>query len=528
MTSTLFRLHRTLWWRSVTSNASAIMMALVMALYGFIGLVSLLLMAWADISQPGHGFQALTLGVAAGMVVYVALAIFMPAGETQLSPATLGALPLRPREVYPDLFWASLLTTRAILSVLISVVYAVAGAVILSLQGAGLYAIPFALGMLLACVTTIVFGECVAFIGSAIANSQKTAVQAAVMIVVGLLVFGMLQLESVLENLPSPEAMGAVAAWTPFGAAVGWALALADGHLLTALAQLAIAALTLCVLVWVWARQVARLMRNPEASVDHAPKATGKGVAKFELGAWSYSSPGAMEFTRALRYIRRDRRLVGTMAALPLFIFFTLFQLWQGEDFVAFLMMGMAAIMMSSLLSNDYGFDGPSNWVSMVAPVRPRVILYARHLAHVVLPCIAYLVLAVVVIVFSGDTTAAILAVAVCIGFFISTAAISLGLTVLNPYPLSKPGQNRWNDKSSFSAGAFVGAFAGMLLAWIPALPGIILSVLAYEQGLPLYIALLVSLALPAAVYAVVWRLAGTYADKHVPEIYAKVNRYVS
>ena len=67
-----------------------------------------------------------------------------------------------------------------------------------------------------------------------------------------------------------------------------------------------------------------------------------------------------------------------------------------------------------------------------------------------------------------------------------------------------------------------------MLLAWIPALPGIILSVLAYEQGWPLFIAPLVSLALPAVVYAVVWRLAGTYADKHVPEIYAKVNRYVS
>ena len=528
MTSTLFRLHRTLWWRSVSSNASSIMMALLMGIYGFIGVVSLLLAAWADISEAGNGFHSLTLGAAGGMLIYVLLAIFMPAGENQLSPSALGVLPLTPREVYPGLFWASVLTTRAIMSVLFSTVYAVAGTIILALQGAAVYAAPFVVGMLLACLTTIIFGECVSFLASAVADSQKAGVQVATMIVIGLLVYGMLQLQSVLEQLPSLGAMGSIAAWTPFGAAAGWWLSLAEGHLIPAIAQLLIAVLTVVVLFWLWAKQVARGMQNPEAGREHNAEVTGEGVTAFELGAWSYTSPAAMEFTRALRYIRRDKRLMGMIVVLPLFAIFVIYQLWRGDDFVAFFMFCFSAVMISSILANDYGFDGPSNWVSMVAPVRPRTILHARHLAHVVGPFAVHLVVALIIVVFADDTRIAALAVGVGIGAYISTAAISMGLTVLNPYPLSKPGANRWNDKSGYSSGAFVAAFAGMLLAWLPLVPGIIISWMAYDHGWPLIVGPCVSLLIPVIAYAVVWRLAGNYADKNVPEIYSKVNRYVS
>lgn len=528
MTSTLFRLHRTLWWRSVSSNASSIMMMLMMALYGFIGVVSLLLMAWTDMSEPGNGYHSLTLGAAGGMLIYVVLAIFMPAGENQLSPSTLGALPLTPKEVYPGLLWASVLTTRALLSVLFSTVYAVAGAIILVLQGAALYAFPFVVGMVLACITTIVFGECVGFIASAIANSQKAGVQVAVMVVIGLLVYGILQLQSVLETLPSLGVMGSIAAWTPFGAAVGWGLSLAAGNLIAALAQLLIAVLTVVALFWLWAGQVARVMQNPEAGSEHTAEVTGEGVSAFELGTWSYTSPAAMEFTRALRYIRRDRRLMGMIVVLPLFAIFVFYQLWRGDDFVAFFMFCFSAVMMSTILANDYGFDGPSNWVSMVAPVPPRTILHARHLAHIVGPFAVHLVVALIIIVCAEDTRIAALAVAVGIGTFISTAAISMGLTVLNPYPLSEPGANRWNDKSGYSGGAFLAAFAGMLLAWMPVVPGIIVSWMAYDHGWPLFVGPVVSLIFPVIAYVVVWRLAGNYADKNMPEIYSKVDHYVS
>ena len=132
-------------------------------------------------------------------------------------------------------------------------------------------------------------------------------------------------------------------------------------------------------------------------------------------------------------------------------------------------------------------------------------------------------------LVFSENFTLGLLSTAVAIGVFISTAAVGLGLTVLNPYPLSAPGQNRWNDKSGYSAGAFLTAFVGMLLVWGPALPGIVVSALAYERGgWLLYTALIVSVLVPSLVYAGVWRFAGNKAQERTPEIYAKVNRYVS
>ena len=270
-------------------------------------------------------------------------------------------------------------------------------------------------------------------------------------------------------------------------------------------------------------------MRNPGAGGDVASEVTGKGVSKLEFGAWSYSSPAAMEYTRALRYLVRDKRQTGMLYMMPLFGVLTLYQLWKADDFAAYFMLCFSAIVLSSLLANDYGFDGPSNWVHMVAPVAPRTILHARHLAHVTIPLIGFVLLAVVVLVFSDDVTLGMLSSAVAIGVFISTAAVGLGLTVLNPYPLSAPGQNRWNDKSGYSAGAFFTAFVGMLLVWVPALPGIVVSALSYERGgWLLYAAVIVSLLVPALVYAGVWRFAGNRAQERTPEIYAVVNRYVT
>ncbi|ACP33147.1 hypothetical protein [Corynebacterium aurimucosum] len=529
MTSTLFRLHRTLWWRSVASNPSTLIMGLMMLIYGALGLLSLAFMVYSDITTPGHGYQALTVGVAGGMLIYVLLALFMPAGEKQLSPTTLGALPLTSREVLPGLFLSGLLTTRAIMSVVFSLVYAVIGSVFLILTGPGWAAVPFVVGMVLSCATTIIFGECLGQVASVIADSQKSRTQIAAMVVMGLLVFGMLQAQRVLESLPPLHTVGAVSAWTPFGAGVGWTLALADGHFLTALAQLLIAVASLGLLGWVWSRQITGLMRNPGAGGDVASEVTGKGVSKLELGAWSYSSPAAMEYTRALRYLTRDKRQTGMLYMMPLFGVLTLYQLWRGDDFTAYFMLCFSAIVLSSLLANDYGFDGPSNWVHMVAPVAPRTILHARHLAHVTIPYIGFVLLAVVALVFSENFTLGLLSTAVAIGVFISTAAVGLGLTVLNPYPLSAPGQNRWNDKSGYSAGAFLTAFVGMLLVWGPALPGIVVSALAYERGgWLLYTALIVSVLVPSLVYAGVWRFAGNKAQERTPEIYAKVNRYVS
>lgn len=529
MTSTLFSLHRTLWWRSVSSNPSMLIMGLMMLIYGAIGLISLALMVYSDITTPGDGYQALTVGVAGGMLIYVLLALFMPAGENQLSPTTLGTLPLSPREVLPGLFLSSLLTTRAIMSVLFSLVYAIIGSAFLILTGPGWAAVPFVVGMVLACATTIIFGECLGQLASTIADSQKSRTQIAAMVVMGLLVFGVLQAQSVLESLPPLHAVGAVCAWTPFGAGVGWALALADGHLVTALAQLLIAVASLGLLAWAWTRQIAGLMRNPGAGGDVASEVTGKGVSKLELGGWSYSSPAAMEYTRAVRYLTRDKRQMGLLYMMPLFGVLTLYQLWRGDDFTAYFMLCFSAVVLSSLLANDYGFDGPSNWVHMVAPVAPRTILHARHFAHVTIPFLGFVLLAVVVLVFSENFTLGLLCTAVAVGVFISTAAVGLGLTVLNPYPLSAPGQNRWNDKSGYSAGAFLTAFVGMLLVWVPALPGIVISVLAYERGGSLlFVSMIVSLLVPALVYAGVWRFAGKRAQERTPEIYAVVNRYVT
>ena len=114
-------------------------------------------------------------------------------------------------------------------------------------------------------------------------------------------------------------------------------------------------------------------------------------------------------------------------------------------------------------------------------------------------------------------------------GAAITACGISLFLSVRNPYPTAKPGTNPWQDRSGFSVSAFISAFAGIFLAWIPMLPGILGLTYGYKNDMIAVeiIGVILILAVPIAAYLLVMRYAIRYLDNHYPEIFAKVRSYV-
>lgn len=530
MTSTLLKLHRTLWVRSLKANAAAVMIPICLLLYGLIGLASLAALAAADISIGTGNLQALTVAPGLGTLAFIVITLIMPSGENQLSARELSAFPLRLKDITPALAIASVLNLRAPVSVLLSIAYAVAGSVILAANGKALFILPFCLGMLFALVLTLVLVDLAVHVGSTVAELSSTKLKALGSVAVFVLIFGSTKLSSLAGSDFPLGTVGEGLAWTPVGAPVGWALALAQGELVKACAQFLIAVVTLGVAVWAWhwllRRQFEHRTVSPSAR-NHREKS--KGISRFSLGSFSYSSPAAMEFTRSLRYVFRDSRLIGSIIMQPILAVVLIIQGFATDSDLSSVGLLFLGLIGGIVATNDFGYDGPSLWVKMAAPVRPRTLLYARHWAHVVLSAIIVVLTAMLLFALSADKALTACLVVAALGIFISSAGLSLLLTTFNPFATARPGGNMWADKSGYSASAFLSAILSLFIGWTPIIPGVIPMAIGYGSNMVLVaLGFVLVIAVPVACYVLALRVSGKRVDNTLPEIYAKVGHWVS
>ena len=162
------------------------------------------------------------------------------------------------------------------------------------------------------------------------------------------------------------------------GAPVGWALALAQGEPVVAFLQFLIAAASLGAAIWAWHRLLRlQFERRALLSPKHQRREKAKGINRFSLGSFSYRGPAAMEFTRSLRYIFRDSRLIGTIIMQPILAIVFIIQGFTTDSVMPSIGVLFLGLFGGIVATNDFGYDGPSLWVKMAAPVRPRTFLYA-------------------------------------------------------------------------------------------------------------------------------------------------------
>lgn len=264
MTGLLLRLHRTLWVRSMRRNSAAWIMAVLIVIYALIGLASLGLSIWLlPVEDRGWGLAGM---VALGTLAYVAVAVIIPSGESQLSAADFATLPVTARDLLPALAWSTLLTTRGFTAALTTVL-----ATVLAVWLDGPLWI---LAMPVALVITLLLGELLRMVsaGSGRVSSERMNILSGVLVIVMIFGFNLLMSYG-LENIPL-DRIGRLLAWTPAAASAGVVAALADAAFLTAAAQLAIVVATL-VLGVLWWRGV--VVRRLDAPLD--------GVTRDEVGS---------------------------------------------------------------------------------------------------------------------------------------------------------------------------------------------------------------------------------------------------
>ena len=487
MTSALFKLHRTLWWRTIKKNPTVLVSAAMILVYGLLSAAS---MAF-QIDSP----EALHAPVAFGMAAMLVLAMAMPANEQHITQETFRTLPID--NLKPAMALSSLWTSRSMLTILFTVIWAIFGFTQLSV-GQG---IMFVIGSVMAAATTIIYMDVIAKIGS---TRKEILGLIGGIGIVGMIFFVVNISNEAMADMPLGE-IGAIASWTPFAAATGWA----TGNFLKLLIAIAVLALG----VWLWWRDI-----------EIAPVNT-KDREKSDLRMpFVPNTPTGIEFARSLRYVIRDTRLLMSVLVLPIVVVVLLVQsISQGVDEIAYVAVAMCALLSGAMAVNDFGYDGPALWIKMVAPVRMHKFVLARHWAHMILPALFTVVLAVVLIFIYEDKQMTILVGLVSIGILMVSSAFSLFLTAFNPYPVAAPGTSPWADKSGYSGAAFVAVFALMFLGWIPVAPGVVLIIFGQE-----ILGVIVALAIPAAIYLGVILLVKNTAEKRIPAVYTKVGAWVS
>ena len=332
-------------------------------------------------------------------------------------------------------------------------------------------------------------------------------------------------------NIPL-DRIGRILGWTPFGAAPAVVASLLDGAYPAALGQLGVLAATLYLGFRGWLSTVARRLEAPLDALrrDAADEGKKKEPSATVLLRGLPYTPASVIYSRAVRYLRRDPRMLGNLVTYPVIALVLLVQGVLSDDSTMLLGMVVLALISGSPATNDFGYDGPAVWLHVASGVPARTVLLARHLASLT-PMLVLLVLYDAAVILLADNRAVALLIAVAsVGVVLSGAALALVLSTRNPFPTSRPGTSPWSDKAGFSGAAFVAAFASLLFGWVPSVPGAALTVFGYAAGnLPLILAgLALSLLIPAGLYWLTLRLSVRRVETRMPEIYARVGHWVN
>ncbi|MEV5659899.1 transporter [Streptomyces flaveolus] len=497
--------------------ASAVVVLLFAALQ-LIGLIALRGHAHAD---------ALVVLLAAVLALgWAVMPLFFPSGDETLDPTRLVMLPLRPRPLVRALLAASLVGIGPLFTLCMF-----AGSVAAVAHGGAAFAVGV-VGAVLALLVCVTLARAVAAANIRLLTSRKgrdLAVLSGLVVAVGaqLVNFGAQRLGTAgLEQL---DPVAGVLRWVPPATAVGAMDAASDGSYGVALAQLALTAAALVLLLWVWARHLTRLMTSPDGSTLQA--AEGRPAREPGSAGLARLLPAGRTGTtmeRSLRYVWRDPKTKAAwVTSLAIGLIVPVFNAWQGTGSVYFAC--FAAGMLGIQMYNQFGQDTSAFWIVAMTISSPRdayVELRARALA-LLLITLPYATLVTVLTTAMLDDWRT-LPEALGLSFALLGAMLATGAWTSARFPYSIPQEGHKNVVPGQVGLAWISIFGGMVGAALLCAPVIALTIwLNVREGGDAWSAVLLPVG---AVYGAVLtllglRLAAPHTARRLPEILTAVSK---
>jgi ABC-2 type transport system permease protein len=291
------------------------------------------------------GGSALLLGWLLGPLLLAGL-------ESTVDAQRLAPFPLRRRELMAALGMVGLTGIPGIMTLLGALASV---SLWVRWPAAAVAAVP---SVLLAVATCVAATQLMSALGSARGAGRRGREIAGTVVLVILILSGPI-LTGILSLLQATGGLaarfvdaGVVLGWTPLGAAWAVPAAVADGAWPVAAAKLLIAAATLAVLLWFWARVL-------DASVGSPPRRAARAVAAGSVGLFGVFPTGGVGATwaRSLTAWLRDPRYLRQLLVVPLFP--VLFAFAGGVDGWLF---GACAVLVALVLAiagyADISYDG--------------------------------------------------------------------------------------------------------------------------------------------------------------------------
>ncbi|WP_405561618.1 transporter [Streptomyces sp. NBC_01180] len=476
-----------------------------------------------------HGHpHAATLTVILMLVLAVgwaAMPLFFPGGDETLDPSRLVMLPLRPQPLVRALLAASLVGIGPLFTLCLAVGSAFAVATNAAAAVAAVIAVPLTV---LSCVA---LARAVAAANVRLLTSRKgrdLAVLSGLVIAIGIQAvnFGAQRLGRA-GGLSALDPTGDVVRWLPPASAIGAVDSASADSYGAAVAQLAIAAAFLVIMLQAWRRTLVRLMTSPDGSTLAAAGPSRKESA----GGFSRLLPEGRTGTvmlRTLRYVWRDPKTKAAwIASLAIGLIVPLLNAVQGSGSIYFSC--FAAGMLGIQMYNQFGQDTSAFWMVAQTISSPRdafVELRSRALALGLITVPYTALVTVVTAGLLGDWGA--LPEAMGLAFALLGAMLGTGAVTSARFPYSIPQDNAHKNVAPGQAGlAWISIFGGMVSAALLCSPVIALLIALHVTGHEPYLWMLLPLG---AAYgtAAAWaglRAAAPQAAGRLPEILLAVSK---
>ncbi|MER6321416.1 transporter [Streptomyces coelicoflavus] len=496
--------------------ASAVVVLLFAALQ-LIGLIALRGYAHVD---------SLVVLLAAVLALgWAVMPLFFPGGDETLDPTRLVMLPLRPGPLVRALLTSSLVGIGPLFTLCVF-----AGSVVAVAHGGAAYAVGV-VGAVLALLVCVTLARAVAAANVRLLTSRKgrdLAVLSGLVVAVGaqLVNFGAQRLGS--SGLGELDPVADVVRWVPPASAVGAMDAASDGSYGVALAQLALTAAALVLLLRVWARHLTRLMTAPDGSTLQSDAGAVRERGSAGPARWLPAGRTGTTMERTLRYVWRDPKTKAAwVTSLAIGLIVPVFNAWQGTGSVYFAC--FAAGMLGIQMYNQFGQDTSAFWMVAMTISSTRdayVELRARALA-LLLITLPYATLVTVLTTAMLDDWRT-LPEALGLSFALLGAMLATGAWTSARFPYSIP-QDGYKNVAPGQVGlAWVSIFGGMIGAALLCAPVIALTIwvnVSAGAGDTGWLLLPVGAVYGAALTLLGLRLAAPRTAGRLPEILTAVSK---
>ncbi|UYQ66540.1 transporter [Streptomyces peucetius] len=461
---------------------------------------------------------------------WAVLPLFFPSGDETLDPTRLVMLPLRPGPLVTALLVASLVGIGPLftLCVVLGSAFALSHGVVALIVS--VVAVPLALLVCLALARTVAAAN-IRLLTSR--KGRDLAVLSGLLIAVGIqfVNFGVQRLSDA-GGLAALDPAASVVRWIPPASAVGAVDSASDGAYGTALAQLALSALALVLLLRTWRHSLTKLMTAPDGStLAAAAEPTRKPSSSSGLlhGMLPEGRTGTV-MRRSFLYIWRDPKTKGAwVSSLAIGLIVPIFNALQGTGSIYFAC--FAAGMLGIMMYNQFGQDTSAFWMVALTISSTRDAydeLRARALAMLVIT-VPYMALVSVI-------TAAVLGrwhdlpEVLGLSFALLGAMLATGALSSARFPYSIPQDSAYKNVAPGQGGlAWLSIIGGMVMAALLCAPVIVLTILLNASAGPgtgtQWLLLPVGTMYGALIAWAGVRIAAPQTARRLPEILAAVSK---